>query len=194
MQAIPNSTNAMCSSLLKGAHISERKFRELVKLFSEDLTAIQIANITQLSRITINQYLKKIREKIAEHCKTQLAPILIEVNDWPVTYRFGIIQPIRDFITIPVAEGQSNSGLLEFLAIADFKQWKLHRLDVTPAYNGRPVMDELSGFWGLSKNRLQKFRGLQLTSVYLHVKECEFRYNNRHHNLQELVLEILLKN
>lgn len=184
----------MRSNLLKGAHISERKFRELVNLFSEDLTAIQIANITQLSRITINQYLKKIREKIAAHCRTQLPSILNEVNDWPITYRFGIIQPLQDFITIPVAEGHAYPGLFDFLAIADFKQWKLQRLDVSPASNGRPVMDELSGFWGLSKNRLQKFRGLQQASVYLHVKECEFRYNNRHHNLQELLLEILLKN
>jgi transposase len=194
MEPIPNSTNAMCSSLLKGAHISERKFRELINLFSEDLTAIQIANITQLSRITINHYLKKIREKIADHCITQLPSTLNESKNWPITYRFGIIQPLHDFITIPVAYDNAYSGLFELLAIADFKQWKLQRLDLSPASNGRPVMDELSGFWGLSKNRLQKFRGLQQASVYLHVKECEFRYNNRHHNLQELLLEILLKN
>jgi transposase len=184
----------MSSSLLKGAHISERKIRELVNLFSEDLTAIQISNITMLSRITINQYLKKIRQQIATNCNARLPPPYNEVIDWPLTYRFGIIQPGQDFLTIPFDESQSLSGLPEFLAIADFKHLKLQRLDVSPHSNGRPVMDELTGFWGLSKNRLQKFRGLQLTSVLLHVKECEFRYNNRHNNLKECLVELLLKN
>src|SRR5687768_10535270 len=55
----------MKNRYLKGAHISEKKVRELLKLFSEDLTATQIANISGISRTTVNAYLKMIRTHIA---------------------------------------------------------------------------------------------------------------------------------
>src|ERR1700754_2023158 len=59
----------MKNRYLKGAHLSERKVRGLIKLFSEDLTATQIANITGISRITVNAYFKLIRTHIAKFCE-----------------------------------------------------------------------------------------------------------------------------
>src|SRR5688572_15471674 len=59
----------MKNRYLKGAHLSERKVRELLKLFCEDLTATQIANITGISRITVNAYFKLIRTHIAKFCE-----------------------------------------------------------------------------------------------------------------------------
>jgi transposase len=55
--------------------ISEYKIRQIVKLFSYDLTAIQIAQITRLNRNTVNRYLKAIRKIIAEYCE-QESPFL----------------------------------------------------------------------------------------------------------------------
>ena len=60
----------MKNKFLKGAHLSERKFKEILKLFSEDLTATQIANISGVSRVTINSYLKKIRLQIVKYCES----------------------------------------------------------------------------------------------------------------------------
>ncbi|RYZ44870.1 MAG: hypothetical protein EOP49_26305, partial [Sphingobacteriales bacterium] len=62
----------MKNRYLKGAHISERKVRELLKLFCDDLTATQIANVTGISRITVNAYLKLIRSHIATHFTDRL--------------------------------------------------------------------------------------------------------------------------
>ena len=59
----------MKNRYLKGAHLSERKVRELMKLFCEDLTATQIANITGISRITVNAYFKLLRTHIAKFCE-----------------------------------------------------------------------------------------------------------------------------
>src|SRR6476660_5969691 len=67
----------MKNRYLKGAHISERKVKELLKLFCEDLTATQIANITAISRITVNAYLKLLRTQIAQYCDEQ-NPTLIQ--------------------------------------------------------------------------------------------------------------------
>jgi len=59
----------MKNKYIKITHISEVKFREIVKLFSEDLSATQIANLTKLNRNTINRYLMLFRERILKICE-----------------------------------------------------------------------------------------------------------------------------
>jgi len=59
--------------------ISEKKFREFLRLFTVDLDASQIAHITGLNRNTVNRYLKELRGKIAEYCK-QSSPLSGEVE------------------------------------------------------------------------------------------------------------------
>lgn len=41
----------------------------------------------------------------------------------------------------------------------------------------------IENFWGLCKVRLTKFRGVHKHAFYLHIKECEFRYNYRNENI-----------
>src|ERR1700734_2729527 len=53
------------------SRISEKQFRTLAKLFSADLTAMQIAYLTGLNRNTVNAYLGGIRERIAAYCEDQ---------------------------------------------------------------------------------------------------------------------------
>ena len=58
----------MKNKYIKVSHISEVKFREIVKLFSEDLSATQIANLTKLNINTIDRYLMLFRERIVNIC------------------------------------------------------------------------------------------------------------------------------
>ena len=53
------------------SRISESKFREIIRLFSADLTASQIAFLTKLNRKTINKILKQVRVRIAEFCERE---------------------------------------------------------------------------------------------------------------------------
>ena len=53
------------------ARISRTKFRQILKLFSLDLTALQIAEITILNRNTVNRYLKLTRAWIADFCERE---------------------------------------------------------------------------------------------------------------------------
>jgi transposase len=53
------------------SRISEHQFRQIVRLFSVDLDASQIARLTGLSRNAINRYLKAIRLRLVEYCDTQ---------------------------------------------------------------------------------------------------------------------------
>ena len=63
----------------KRSKISEAKIRQIVKLFSIDLTASQIAEITDLNRNTINRHLKALRERIAFFCQEE-SPVKGEVE------------------------------------------------------------------------------------------------------------------
>ena len=51
----------------------------------------------------------------------------------------------------------------------------------------------IENFWGLCKVRLAKFRGVHRHTFYLHIKECEFRYNYRNQNLYLTLLKKLSK-
>ena len=64
---------------VKHAHISERKFRLLIKLFAEDLNATQISHLTGISRPTINKYLQAIRKRIATYCESD-SPLTGEIE------------------------------------------------------------------------------------------------------------------
>ena len=60
--------------------------------------------------------------------------------------------------------------------------------------DGRNHINGIENFWGLCKVRLAKFRGINRTTFYLHLKECEFRYNNRKENIYKILLKISKKN
>jgi transposase len=55
----------------KSAHISESKFRQLLRLFCIDLEAKQIAEILKINRRTINYYLHKFRIRIYQLAKNE---------------------------------------------------------------------------------------------------------------------------
>lgn len=61
---------------------SEATFRELVKLFSTDLTAVQIAQLSGINRNTVNRYLRLIREWIVA-CNEAQRPFfgVVEVDE-----------------------------------------------------------------------------------------------------------------
>ena len=59
---------------------------------------------------------------------------------------------------------------------------------------GHNHINGIENFWGLCKVRLAKFRGVHRHTFYLHIKECEFRYNYRNQNLLLTLLKNLRKN
>lgn len=48
------------------SRISKHKFKQIIRLFCEDLNAVQISNLTNISRVSINRILKEVRIKLVE--------------------------------------------------------------------------------------------------------------------------------
>ena len=224
----------MKNKYLKGAHLSERKVRELLKLFCEDLTATQIANITGISRITVNAYFKLIRTHIARFCEeknplhyhngnvaflpmengTGTSHPAAEKNGKSVKKAFyGIFKRDEQIYTnkMPCIDStwlydwmkgriEADADVVEknhldvYNGVADFNNVRLLRLTgANGTSKGRSQIDEIDLFWGMLKARLVKFRGLNGNTLYLHVKETEFRYNFRDSDIFDLLLDILHK-
>ncbi len=51
------------------SRISEKKFREILKYFAEDIEATKIANLTGIYRISIYKTLKSIRVLMSQECE-----------------------------------------------------------------------------------------------------------------------------
>ena len=49
----------------------------------------------------------------------------------------------------------------------------------------------IESFWSFAKRRLQKFNGVPARTFYLHLKESEYRFNNRSNNLARELLKLL---
>ena len=60
---------AMKNRYIVRSRISQKKFREILKYFAEDIEATKIANLTGISRISINKILKNIRILMSQECE-----------------------------------------------------------------------------------------------------------------------------
>ena len=60
---------SMKNKYIVRSRISEKKFREILKYFTEDIETTKIANLIRIFRISINKILKNIRILMASECK-----------------------------------------------------------------------------------------------------------------------------
>lgn len=58
---------------------------------------------------------------------------------------------------------------------------------------GKSHVNGIESFWSFSKRRLAKFNGLSPHKFFLHLKECEFRFNHRDQKLEKVLIKLLRK-
>lgn len=207
------------------------KFRQILRSFALDLTATQIASLTNLNRNTVNRYLTLIRQSIALYCE-QESPFsgTVELDESYFGSRyvrgkrgrgaagktivFGIykrngkvyteiVPDVRKNTLLQIVKGKVSidsvihtDGFRSYDSIVHLGYQKHYRIlhsDDTFA-EGSNHINGIEGFWGYAKVRLVKFRGLSKNTFYLHLKECEFRFNYRNENLYSLLLKITKDN
>ena len=218
------------------SRISQKKFREILKYFAEDIEATKIANLTGISRISINKILKSIRVLISQECEN-ISKFSGEIeidesyfgakrvrgkrgrgaaNKTPV---FGMLKRDGKVYTQIVKNCSANElipilsqfseldsstiysdcwkaydGLVDYGAKAHYRV----KHSKNEFANGKNHINGIENFWGYAKHRLSKFKGIKKENFLLHLKECEFRYNNSkdtkefYHILLKMIRENLL--
>ena len=213
------------------SRISEKKFRELIRYYSVDLNATQVAQLTGLSRQTINTYLTAIRLRIVAYCHEELSPFVghIEVDESYFGARrvkgkrgrgargktivFGLLKrqgkvyteivPDCSAVTLQsIILGKTeiesvihSDGWRGYNGLVDFgykKHFRVHH-GKNEFVRGNSHVNGIESFWGYAKIRLVKFKGMNKNTFNLHLKECEFRFNNREQDLYKILLDMFRK-
>jgi len=216
---------------LKSAHISETKFREILRCFSLDITATKTSELTGISRPTTNRIYKKLRERIRDICNNEF-PLSGEVEvdesyfgakrikgkrgrgSYGKTIVFGILERNGKVYTEIVPNCSRATlqaiirGKVEVENVVHSDRWRGYNGLVDIGYskhfrvdhrenkfaNGRSHINGIESFWSFAKRRLQKFNGVSKKDFNLHLKESEFRFNNREKNIYKILLNIIRKN
>ena len=198
------------------SRISEKKFREILKYFAEDIEASKISNLTKISEVTLCKIFREIRILMSQECeKISKFSGEIEIDEsyfgakrvrgkrgrgasgkQPV---FGMLKrdgkvytqivkncsanellPILkefselDSSTIYSDYWKAYDGLVDYGAKAHYRV----KHSKNEFANGKNHINGIENFWGYAKHRLSKFKGIKKENFLLHLKECEFRYNN----------------
>ena len=219
------------------SRISESKFREIIKLFSVDLTATQIAVLSKTNRKTINKILKEVRKCIACFCEKE-SPFEkgeIEIDEsyfgakrirgrrgrgaYGKTIVFGlkqrqgrvytqVIKNCSQKAIIPLINKRISKSAIVYtdgfktydglVSMGYKKHYRVHHgKNEFAKKERRKIKNHINGienFWGLAKVRLSKFRGMNKDTFYLHLKECEFRFNYREDDLYRVLLKLIKNN
>ena len=56
---------------------------------------------------------------------------------------------------------------------------------------GKCHVNGIERFWSFAKRRLAKFNGLTNNTFYLHLSECEWRFNYHNDNLYAIITKML---
>lgn len=58
----------------------------------------------------------------------------------------------------------------------------------------QPTINGMEAFRGFSRSHLSRFRGMNKNTFYLHLKECEFRFNHRDQDIYKIILQMCREN
>ena len=83
-----------------------------------------------------------------------------------------------------------TDGFRAYDCLVDYGYKQHYRIKHSEQFaDDRNHINGIENFWGICKVRLAKFRGISKNTFYLHLKECEFRYNYKGKNLYLFLLK-----
>jgi len=166
------------------------------------MQANQIAQLTGLSRNSINSYLKAIR-----YCVLRKYTHFDRYSTESAAPQLFVLQIVQNRITVDPLPPHINTEIMKYLrdqgetlltnvlgrhysAVIDYTDKRLYCL-----HEELPELQKqiINSFWHYTRLRLMKFRGLSHQTTLLHLKECEFRFNNREKNIYRMLLAHFLR-
>ena len=189
---MPSPFFPMKNKYLYHAHISESDFRLIMRYFALDIEIIKIAILTGISRQSLNKIIFAVRQRLAWQCEEEnplrmrsgneemIAFGILKHDDRICTQGFGL-SAMDDLIALR-HKWRVPERFHPYAGVIDVGSWKYYQIS--------PELGEVQAFWGLTKERLAKFRGLHRSMIYYHLKESEYRYNHRHESIYPLLLDL----
>ena len=216
----------MQNKYIKRSHISEKKFREILKYFCCDETSNKTAIYTNISRNTVNKIFDKIRKRIfslSANLTKDSGEFELDESYFGAkrvrgkrgrgaagkTPVFGLLK--RDGkVYVEIVKNCTRQQLLPIIqgkilegSTINTDGWKAYDGLVLNGYThhrvfhsknefarGKNHVNGIESFWSFTKRRLAKFNGLTDNNFILHLKESEFRFNNRKLDLYAIMLKM----
>ena len=214
----------------KSSHVSEAKFRVILKMFSEDLPALTASILVSVDKNTTQNIYTHLRLRVVRLASKEAGKFTgeVEVDEsyfgarrvrgkrgrgasgkTPVVgllkrggkvYTQIIINCTREQL-LPVIKGKilTNTTIYtdgwasyDGLILHGYKHKRIHHHENEFA-GGKNHVNGIESFWGYTKTRMTKLRGIRKNKFLIHLKESEFRWNHRKENLYKLLLTELRK-
>jgi transposase len=186
------------------SRISEKKFREIVILFCFDTNPKETAEKTGISRVTVNKLFDSIRQRIYEDNESRAPKI---EGDWTLYfYKNGTVY-LRSESICSIKEIKKKIAECRYLFEKIYDNYyrflryaRNHNMSGTQKeYKQRySSLCKRQDFWEWCKEiLLPRSNGVHKDKFSLHLKECEFRYNNREKDPKEMyhyLLKIIREN
>lgn len=202
----------------KHSKLDEQRFRKILELFSQDITAVECAKQTGVNVRSVNSIYLKLRDRIAHWCEANASgtPGLhasrdkTEPSDGTVSAYLDSASDGVIGIYLYVMDKQvycalmNGNGLGEPVVIED-GQWREYPVGIDVRRDMRLKIknatfqsahksgdiERIESFGHFLRVRLTKFKGLRREKFYFHLKESEYRYNHRDRDLNSLLLGML---
>jgi len=111
----------------------------------------------------------------------------------PDASKASLVKVIRGHVSIEsVIHTDGWPGYNGLVDVGYSKHFRVHHGKNEFALGSRHI-NGIESFWSYAKRRLIKFNGVPKQTFFLHLKETEFRFNNRHNNLNKILLNMLRK-
>lgn len=203
------------------SRISEKKFRHIIQCFAAGLTATETAPKVRLTRKSVNTIFLKIRRCIYEN-RRPIAPIQLSkfitedckyavasershrksnhIDD-PIVFCALFIDSTAQTDIIYASDlkifGKLVMEIMQIIdpAISDFG-FSDARFDEIKTIYFRGIKDyqkSVELFRYFAYEHLKKLKGIRNDKLILHLKECEWRFNNRNKDLYLSLLEMCRK-
>jgi len=190
------------------SHLSEAKFKAIIRYFAHDLRTWKIAELSSVSRPTINQLFMKLRIRIAQVCNAS-SPLSgeVEVDESYFGARrvrgksrgarsgkpivFGILErhgKVSEIVP-DASRKQPQSAIRGQAALeASSTQTAGEATMGWWIWATKSISECIMVSWSYAKRRLAKFNAVPRQTFLLHIKECEFRFHHREEDLSDRIL------
>jgi transposase-like protein len=180
-------------SILHGQSLTASKLIGIIKLFSMDILSSKTAMELNINQTKVQRMFEVLRKIIVGKKSVDIDDSLLKKHS--PTFSLSITD---DIVSIGVAvsiKSEKDLFVLKRTRVPNrevafiFQHSKVNSKEIRRKLDNMPVKQ--NHFWRYANQRLQFFRGTKAKHLFQHLKEIEFKYNNRNENIfEKLVTKI----